>query len=755
MIYQENKPILRALRDHFSGEVGEIVIDSESIYQEAKNFVAKVMPQYENKVKLYIDDIPLFNRFQIEGQINSAFAHTVDLPSGGSVVFDRTEALTSIDINSARATKGQDIETTALNTNLEAAEEIARQLRLRDLGGLVVIDFIDMYQQRNQREVEKRMKDSVRHDRARIQIGRISRFGLLEMSRQRLRPSLSEANTMTCPRCTGLGSIRDVESLALSILRLIGDEARKDQTSQVIAQLPVDVTTYLINEKREWLAEIEARSNVRVLVIPDSQIETPHFNLSRVKSSELSDPEFSGTSVDIASRFESKPLMDMDQFGKKQQTEVPAVANLLPATPAPQPVAKTQQNTNTRNAKAKNTKVDSVKKVGILSRMKNWFSGKDAAAIEAEEKAKKEQEQRSQQKNRQGRSNQKQSGNRNRSKQDRNKQDGNKTNQNRSARNKNQNRQGQKPSQRTGQDQTRNKTQHAKPQNTTPKDVSETVENKASQGQEQSTQNKKPQTEGTQQNRSRNNRNRNRNRNRRKNTEATEQAANPASSEQTNTTQTHQSPKATVSQVSTAAPAMAATANTSSTTPNTTPAPAVKQARSETPVVDRPAPVQAPQTQSSSRAPQHNQQQSQRTSTQNRTETSKSTTVATPAAPPKQVQPQTQQMDKPSQVTKPNVVKDTKQNVAPAPKATQQPVAPVVKAEPVKKASGFGFSSSSAAQTTTAPAVPKAVEKKPVPVQKISEQAPIPKKQTDPKKSSFSLSHSENVITRDSNNSES
>jgi len=239
LIYQENKPILRALRDHFSTEVGEIIIDNEAIYQEAKNFVSKVMPQQERKVKFYNDSVPLFTRFQVESQINSAFAHTVHLPSGGSVVFDRTEALTSIDINSARATKGSDIEATATNTNLEAAEEIARQLRLRDLGGLIVIDFIDMYQQRNQREVEKRMKEAVRHDRARIQLGRISKFGLLEMSRQRLRPSLGEANTLPCPRCNGMGTIRDVESLALAILRLIGEEARKEKTAQVIAQLPI------------------------------------------------------------------------------------------------------------------------------------------------------------------------------------------------------------------------------------------------------------------------------------------------------------------------------------------------------------------------------------------------------------------------------------------------------------------------------------------------------------------------------------
>jgi ribonuclease E len=247
------------------------------------------------RVKLYEDEVPLFTRFQIESQIESAFAHARSaLPSGGSIVIDPTEALVSIDINSARATKGDDIEATALNTNLEAADEIARQLRLRDIGGLIVIDFIDMGPSRNQREVETRLRDAVKKDRARIQIGRISRFGLLEMSRQRLRPSLEESSNITCPRCNGQGVIRDVESLSLAVLRLIGEEARKDKTAQVVAQLPVEVGTYLLNEKRDWIANIEARNEVRVVVVPSPSLETPNYAIRRVREDEVDLPENSG-----------------------------------------------------------------------------------------------------------------------------------------------------------------------------------------------------------------------------------------------------------------------------------------------------------------------------------------------------------------------------------------------------------------------------------------------------------------------------
>ena len=269
LIYQEGNAIVRALRDYFSNDIGEILIDNPSIYQEAVEFMERVLPHNIKKLKLYEDNtVPLFTRYQIESQIESAYGHKVQLPSGGSIVIDRTEALTAIDINSARSTKGEDIEETALNTNLEAADEIGRQLRIRDLGGLVVVDFIDMGPQRNQREVEDRLRAAVRHDRARIQIGKISRFGLLEMSRQRLRPSLEESTQSVCPRCSGAGNIRSVESLALAVLRLVGEEARKERTAKVIAQLPMDVANYVLNEKRDWVQTVQEANGVQVVLLP-------------------------------------------------------------------------------------------------------------------------------------------------------------------------------------------------------------------------------------------------------------------------------------------------------------------------------------------------------------------------------------------------------------------------------------------------------------------------------------------------------
>ena len=275
LIYRESNAIVRALRDYLTNEIGEILVDDEGTWQEAQEFIEQVMPHNLRKLKHYTDPVPLFTRYQIESQIESAFSHSVTLPSGGSIVIDHTEALVSIDINSARATKGGDIETTALNTNLEAADEVGRQLRLRDLGGLVVIDFIDMGPQRNQREVENRLRDAVRQDRARVQIGRISRFGLLEMSRQRLRPSLGESSYLTCPRCSGIGNIRSVESLALAILRIIGEEARKERTAKVIAQLPVEVATYLLNEKRDWVQNLESRNDMQVVMVANSAMLRP------------------------------------------------------------------------------------------------------------------------------------------------------------------------------------------------------------------------------------------------------------------------------------------------------------------------------------------------------------------------------------------------------------------------------------------------------------------------------------------------
>ncbi len=283
LIYQESNVIIRAIRDYLRQDIGEVLIDSVEAQEEALSFIRQVMPQYESKIKLYEDSVPLFNRFQIESQIETAFQRVVTLPSGGSIVIDPTEALVSIDINSARATKGADIEETALQTNLEAAEEIARQLRLRDIGGLVVIDFIDMTPAKNQRAVEDKVRESLEADRARVQVGRISRFGLLEMSRQRLRPSLGESSGIVCPRCNGQGLIRDVESLSLAILRLIEEEALKDRTAEVRAQVPIPVAAFLLNEKRNSITKIELRSRARIVILPNDHLETPHFEVQRLR----------------------------------------------------------------------------------------------------------------------------------------------------------------------------------------------------------------------------------------------------------------------------------------------------------------------------------------------------------------------------------------------------------------------------------------------------------------------------------------
>jgi ribonuclease E len=287
LLYQESDVIIRAVRDYLRDDIDQVLIDDPTAYQRAADFVGMVMPHYKNRLKQYEDSLALFNRFQIEGQIETAFQREVRLPSGGSIVIDPTEALVSIDINSARATKGSDIEQTALQTNLEAADEVARQLRLRDMGGLIVIDFIDMSANRNQRAVENRIREALEVDRARIQVGRISRFGLLEMSRQRLRPSLGETSGMVCPRCTGQGTIRDTKSLALAILRLIQEEAAKERTGEVQAIVPVDVSTFLLNEKRADINEIESSTGVRTVVVASPYMDTPHFEVRRLRDDEV------------------------------------------------------------------------------------------------------------------------------------------------------------------------------------------------------------------------------------------------------------------------------------------------------------------------------------------------------------------------------------------------------------------------------------------------------------------------------------
>ena len=289
LVFQESNVIIRALRDHLRGNIDEILIDNEDAFKLVQNFLKQVMPHFLPKAKLYQDAVPLFNRYQIESQIEVAYGREVSLPSGGSLVIDHTEALTSIDINSARATKGSDIEETALNTNLEAAEEIARQLRLRDLGGLFVIDFIDMMSNRNQKTVENHLRDALKIDRARIQTSRISRFGLLEMSRQRMRPSLGDSTQLPCPRCKGQGTIRNVESVALSVLRILEEEAMKKGTEKVIAHLPIECATFLLNEKRSTIEQIENRLKVGIIILPSKHLETPAYDIERIKEKESTD----------------------------------------------------------------------------------------------------------------------------------------------------------------------------------------------------------------------------------------------------------------------------------------------------------------------------------------------------------------------------------------------------------------------------------------------------------------------------------
>lgn len=338
LIYLESSLVIRAIRDYFQPDIGEILIDTEEIAEQARNFMQVVMPDHLNRVKQYRDDVPLFSRFQIEHQIETAYSRQVPLPSGGAIVIDHTEALVSIDVNSARATKGADIEETALRTNLEAADEVARQLRLRDLGGLIVIDFIDMESAKSQREVEQRVKDALKHDRARVQMGKISRFGLMELSRQRLRPSLSEGTHVTCPRCNGTGHIRDAESSSLQVLRIIQEEAMKEHTAAIHCQVPVEVSAFLLNEKRQEINKIEARFKVGVLLIPNKHLETPHYKLERLR---FDDPRLDAPKASYALAEEAARALEDDPAGysKKKEDVRPrqeaAVKGITPEQPAP------------------------------------------------------------------------------------------------------------------------------------------------------------------------------------------------------------------------------------------------------------------------------------------------------------------------------------------------------------------------------------------------------------------------------------
>jgi len=334
LIYQESSLVIRAIRDYFQPDIGEILIDTDDIHEQAQQFMSHVMPDMVHRVKRYRDDVPLFSRFQIEHQIETAYSRTVPLPSGGAVVIDHTEALVSIDVNSARATRGADIETTALHTNLEAADEVARQLRLRDLGGLIVIDFIDMENAKNQREVEARLKEALRYDRARVQMGKISRFGLMELSRQRLRPSLSEGSHVTCPRCNGTGHIRDTESSALQVLRIIQEEAMKENSALIHVQAPVDVTAFLLNEKRGEILKIETRHRVSVVLIPNKHLETPHYKLERIKHD---DPRLDDMqpSYSMAEEIETDIGFNKRQKEEARPRQEAVVKGITPEQPAP------------------------------------------------------------------------------------------------------------------------------------------------------------------------------------------------------------------------------------------------------------------------------------------------------------------------------------------------------------------------------------------------------------------------------------
>ena len=376
LIYQESRLIIRALRDYLRADVGEILVDTREMYDEAKDFMASVMPQNLRKLKFYEDPTPLFNRYQIESQIEGAYERQVRLPSGGSIVVDQTEALTAIDVNSSRATKGSDIEETAFNTNLEAADEVARQMRLRDLGGLVVIDFIDMSSNKHQREVENRLQNALKYDRARVQIGRISRFGLLEMSRQRLRPSLGESSQIVCPRCEGHGRMRSVESLSLSILRLAEEHAMKENTGQVLVQAPPEIANYLLNEKRRALVEIETRHDAPVVVVADDQLETPHFNISRVRENELgeetSKPSYHRTTPrKLAVHSLTKAHINVP--------DLPAVTAVRPPNPAP---VREEAEPEVAPAPVFANAAPAPKR-GFFSRLMAVFTGEDSPATAA------------------------------------------------------------------------------------------------------------------------------------------------------------------------------------------------------------------------------------------------------------------------------------------------------------------------------------------------------------------------------------
>ena len=369
LIYQEGSLVIRTIRDYFQPDIGEILIDTDDIYEQARQFMGHVMPGNVNRIKRYSDDVPLFSRFQIEHQIESAYSRQVALPSGGAIVIDHTEALVAIDVNSGRATKGADIEETALRTNLEAAEEVARQLRLRDLGGLIVIDFIDMESAKSQREVENRLRDTLRYDRARVQTGKISRFGLLELSRQRLRPALAETSYITCPRCTGTGHIRSTESSALHILRIIEEEAMKENTGAVHLQAPVDVATFLLNEKRVDIARIELRHKIQLIIVPNRHMETPMHEVMRLRHDQLNQDDKLTTSYQLVQQPSEELPTGNPRNGDKPVRQEAAVKYVPPTQPTPEKPAE-----------------DASQAPGIFSRFMHWLGS--LSTEKPEEKAK-------------------------------------------------------------------------------------------------------------------------------------------------------------------------------------------------------------------------------------------------------------------------------------------------------------------------------------------------------------------------------
>ena len=375
LIYQEGSLVIRAIRDYFSADIGEILIDTPDVHEQAVQFMNHVMPGNVARVKLYQDEIPLFSRFQIEHQIESAFSREVRLPSGGAIVIDHTEALVSVDVNSGRSIKGADIEQTAFNTNLEAAEEVARQLRLRDLGGLVVIDFIDMESQRNQREVENTLRDALHADRARVQTGKISRFGLLELSRQRLRPSLGETNHAACPRCSGTGHIRGIESTALHILRITQEEAMKDNSAIIQVQLPVEAATFLLNEKRADIHKIEQRMGVEVILIPNIHMETPNYSITRIKQDDVTEETSQASYKMVELPAETAYERGLSEEAKPKAAEA-LVKGIKTATSAPLVEQKTVEQKTVAEVFAP------AAKMSLMGRIKKWFGAQDTVKVE-------------------------------------------------------------------------------------------------------------------------------------------------------------------------------------------------------------------------------------------------------------------------------------------------------------------------------------------------------------------------------------